>query len=152
MIPLGFSGGSQDRLIVLTVAAIRWTMGTAEGAKKGKTKKKGNSALVIIFYVMYFFQTLCPLCVHKKNNTVFAVGLVKSFDRWLVCITILHYCSNSASECLGRERGYLILLWQENHTGKWEIRFWYMPFPLPYTNCRQAWGQARIQTFYFSFD
>lgn len=42
MIPLGFSGGSQDRLMVLAVAAIRWTVGTADGAN---TKKNG---LVII--------------------------------------------------------------------------------------------------------
>lgn len=39
MIPLGFSGGSQDRLMVLAVADIRWTVGTADGA--GKTKGEG---------------------------------------------------------------------------------------------------------------
>lgn len=32
MMPFGFSGGSQERLMVLAEAPIRWTVGTAEGA------------------------------------------------------------------------------------------------------------------------
>lgn len=32
MTPLGFSGGSHDRLRVSEVERIRWTVGTAEGA------------------------------------------------------------------------------------------------------------------------
>ncbi len=40
MIPLGFSGGSQDRLMVLAVAAIRWTVGTADGATQDETNKE----------------------------------------------------------------------------------------------------------------
>lgn len=39
MIPLGFSGGSQDRLMVLAVAAIRWTVGTADGATKDRMEE-----------------------------------------------------------------------------------------------------------------
>lgn len=42
---MGFSGGSQDRLIVLAEAAIRWTVGTADGATvKGGEKQNRKAA------------------------------------------------------------------------------------------------------------
>lgn len=36
MIPFGLSGGSQERLMVLADAPIRCTVGTADGAGRGK--------------------------------------------------------------------------------------------------------------------
>lgn len=39
MTPLGFSGGSHDRLSVSAVERIRWTVGTADGAA-GRTTER----------------------------------------------------------------------------------------------------------------
>lgn len=38
MTPLGFSGGSHDRLSVSAVERIRWTVGTADGAADWTTE------------------------------------------------------------------------------------------------------------------
>lgn len=75
MIPLGFSGGSQDRLMVLAVAAIRWTVGTADGAAERGETNEGKSALFIVFCIMSF-QVLLPfVCPQKTKYKVLGCGL-----------------------------------------------------------------------------
>lgn len=70
MIPLGFSGGSQDRLMVLAVADIRWTVGTADGAGRSKGGK-------ITFIYLYFHH--CVFCVCMPFVCPQTVGFVRSF-------------------------------------------------------------------------
>lgn len=47
MTPLGFSGGSHDRLSVSEVERIRWTVGTAEGAVGGHQREQYIITLVL---------------------------------------------------------------------------------------------------------
>lgn len=79
MIPLGFSGGSQDRLMVLADAAIRWTVGTADGATEGQRKE---NPLYLSFSVLCLFK-LHALCVSTEtpNTKSWAVGFVRSFGQ-----------------------------------------------------------------------
>lgn len=81
MIPLGFSGGSQDRLMVLAVAAIRWTVGTADGAAQSKSNKT-QSFVFFFFFCVCLFKSCSP-CVPTDawSQSLKAVGFVKRFGQ-----------------------------------------------------------------------
>lgn len=68
MIPLGFSGGSQDRLIVLAVAAMRWTVGTADGAAQRRNVQKNLICLVFFALCLMKFYVLCLSQTHSPRQ------------------------------------------------------------------------------------
>lgn len=70
MTPLGFSGGSHDKLRVSEVERIRWTVGTAEGAGGGH--QRGHFIITLLLETYFASQGLLQLARFSllKSGTI----------------------------------------------------------------------------------
>lgn len=70
MTPLGFSGGSHDRLSVSEVERIRWTVGTAEGAVGGHQREQYIITLVLEVCSYPSWRVLTVSCQDFSSSEV----------------------------------------------------------------------------------